>query len=117
MDFKQETIGDILTSEHEMVLHGAECYGDYFINASELVHLLHESIISVDPDRYVFTMFFSQVRKYSYLALFSTVRLHHVQAMMDERKCWRRAHARLMQIANPELKDFAVLQRWFCGSS
>ena len=36
MDFKQETIGDILDSEKEMVLHGAERFGAYFIHASEI---------------------------------------------------------------------------------
>ena len=54
MEFKQDTIGDILTSEHEMVLHGAESYGDYFINASEFNCLLQEFIKSVDSDRFIF---------------------------------------------------------------
>ena len=34
MKFKQETIGDIIQSEGDMILHGAGRFGDYFINAS-----------------------------------------------------------------------------------
>jgi len=107
MDFKQETIGDILTSEHEMVLHGAESYGDYFINASEFNHLLQGFIKSVDPDRFIFAMFLAQIRKYHLLALFSAVRLHHIQAMMNLRQVLEAGSCAAYAIANPDQNGFA----------
>lgn len=86
MEFKQDTIGDILTSEHEMVLHGAECYGDYFINASKFNHLLNDFIKSVDdPGKFIAIAFIFQIRKYHTLALFSAVRRHHIQTSMNLR--------------------------------
>lgn len=39
MDFNQSTIGEILDSEREMVLRGAQRYGPYYINAFEFVNL------------------------------------------------------------------------------
>lgn len=107
MDFKQETIGDILTSEREMVLHGVESYGDFFINASEFNHLLQGFIKSVDPDHFIFAMFLAQIRKYHLLALFSAVRLHHIQAMMNLRQVLEAGSCAAYAIANPDQNRFA----------
>ncbi|MDP2586313.1 MAG: hypothetical protein Q8P32_00870 [Candidatus Komeilibacteria bacterium] len=107
MDFKQSTLGDILESEKEMVLAGAERFGRHFINSAELNHLLNEFIKSVDPDRFIFTMFLSQIRKHHTLALFSTVRLHHVQAMMDLRQSLESGACAAYAIGNIDIKDFA----------
>ena len=86
MKFKQDTIGDILTSEHEMVLHGAESYDDYFINASEFNSLLQKFIKSVDdPTKFIFIAFLFQIRKHHTLALFSATRRHHIQTSMNLR--------------------------------
>ena len=106
MEFKQDTIGDILTSEHEMVLHGAECYGDYFINASEFNHLLQQFIKSVDPDRFIFAMFLAQIRKHHLLAHFSATRLHHIQAMMNLRQVLEAGSCAAYAIANPDQTGF-----------
>lgn len=86
MDFKQDTIGDILASEREMILHGAECYGDFFINASGFNHLLNIFVKSVDdPNKFIFFAFLFQIRKYYTLAWFSATRRHHVQTSMNLR--------------------------------
>jgi len=107
MTFKQDTIEDIITSEREMVLRGAENYGDFFINASEFNDLLNKFIISVDPDRFIFALFLSQVRKHSMLALFSAVRLHHIQAMMNLRQVLEAGSCAAYAIANPDSSGFA----------
>ncbi len=87
VDFKQGTIPEILDSERAMVALGAKRYGEYFDNASEFNNLLNNFIKSVDqPDRFIFMLFYSQVKKHHTLALFSTLRLHHIQAGMDLRQ-------------------------------
>ncbi|MEK6840050.1 MAG: hypothetical protein AABX72_03845 [Nanoarchaeota archaeon] len=86
MEFKQDTIGDIIESESQMILHGAECYGDYFINASEFNNLLNGFIKSVDdPAKFIAIAFIFQIRKYHTLALFSAIRRHHIQTSMNLR--------------------------------
>ena len=107
MEFKQDTIGDIITSEHEMVLHGTENYGDYFINASEFNNLLQGFIKSVDPDYFIFAMFLAQIRKHNTLALFSATRLHHIQSMMCLRQVLESGSCAAYAIANPDQSGFA----------
>jgi len=107
MEFKQNTIGDIIESESQMILHGAERSGDYFINASEFNNLLQQFIKSVDPDRFIFAMFLSQIRKHHLLAHFSAVRSHHIQAMMNLRQVLEAGSCAAYAIANPNKGGFA----------
>lgn len=107
MEFKQVTIGDIIESERKMILQGAERFGDYFINASEFNNLLQQFIKSIDPDRFIFAMFLAQIRKHHLLALFSTVRLHHIQAMMNLRQVLEAGSCAAYAIANPDVAGFA----------
>lgn len=111
MEFKQSTIGDIIESESRMVLHGAERFGDYFINASEFNNLLQQFIKSVDPDRFIFAMFLSQIRKHHTLALFSVVRLHHVEAMMNLRQALEAGSCAAYAIANTGREGFADIDK------
>ena len=111
MDFKQSTIGEILDSEREMVLKGAELYGEFFVNAADFNHLLNEFLKSVDRDLFIFTAFLSQIRKHHTLALFSTVRLHHTQAMMDLRQVLESGTCAAYAMRNPEVDDFAEIDK------
>lgn len=106
MEPKQSTFQDILDSEQEMVLKGAEKYGDYFINASEFNDLLQNFLESVDVSRYIFTAFLSQIRKHITLALLSATRLHHIQSMMDLRQALEAGVCAAYAIANPDEKGF-----------
>jgi len=107
MEFKQDTIGDIIESESQMILHGAERFGNYFINASEFNNLLQQFIKSVDLDRFIFVMFLSQIRKHHLLAHLSAVRLHHIQAMMNLRQMLEAGSCAAYAIANPDQAGFA----------
>ncbi|MDD5438164.1 MAG: hypothetical protein PHC70_03400 [Patescibacteria group bacterium] len=109
MEYKQDTIGDILTSEHEMVVHGAELYGEYFINANEFNSLLQDFIKSVGMELYVFAAFLSVVKKYHTLSLFSAVRRHHVQMMLDLRIVLEAGAAAAYAIANPQKENFLTV--------
>lgn len=106
MDFKQSTFGEIIDSERDMVLTADERYGAYYVNAFEFNTLLNEFVKSVDPDRFIFAIFLSQVKKHSTLALFSVVRLHHTQAMMDLRQVLEAGACASYAIANKESTDF-----------
>lgn len=107
MGFTQNTIGEIIEREKQMVLNGAQRYGDFFIVSSEFDNLLQHFVKSVDPDRYIFTMFLSQIRKHHLLALFSSLRLHHIQAMMNLRQVLEAGTLAAYAIANTDEKDFA----------
>ena len=108
MDFKQSTIGEILDSEREMVMHGADRYGPYFVNAAELNSLLGTGMVkSIKGDRFVFALFLGHVKKYHTLALFSAVRLHRVQAVMNLRQVLEAGACAAYAIANTDPADFA----------
>lgn len=107
MEFKQATFEDIIDSEREMFLTATERYGDFFVNAHEFNVLLNEFIKSVDPNRFIFAMFLSQIRKHAVLALLSAVRLHHVQTSMNLRQVLEAGSCAAYSIANIESEDFA----------
>lgn len=106
IEFKEDTIGDILDSEREMILHGADLYGEYFINASEFSYLLNDFVKSVDFDRYLFAVFLSHLRKCNKLALFSAVRRHHVQMALDLRQVLEAGASAAYAIAIPNIDHF-----------
>jgi hypothetical protein len=107
MEFKQDTIGDIIESESQMILHGAECYGEYFINASEFNNLLNNFIKSIDdPAKFISIAFLFQVQKYHTLALFSAIRRHHIQADMNLRYVIEAAQWAAYGMGNEEEEKF-----------
>ena len=107
MEIKQNTIGGIIESEKQMALNAAERYGAYFVNAFEFNGLLQDFIKSIDPDRFIFAMFLGQIRKHHLLAIFSAVRLHHIQAMLNLRQALEAGSCAAYAIANPGQAGFA----------
>lgn len=107
MEFKQETFDEIIESERQMILTGAERYGAYFANAFAFNDLLQNFIKSLNPDRFIFVMFLAQIRKHMTLAFFSVLRLHHLQAMMDLRQVLEATACAAYSIANPDVSGFA----------
>jgi hypothetical protein len=108
MDFKQSNIGEILDSEREMVIRGTERYGPYFKNAAELIELFSTGMIkSIKADRVIFAIFLSQIKKHLTLSLFSALRLHHVQAMMDLRQVLEGGASAAFAIAHIDIANFA----------
>lgn len=108
MRSQQDTIGEILDAERDMVINAAEKYGDYFINASEFNYLFQNFLESVNMDRFAFGSFLAFARKHATLALFSAVRLHHVQTMLDMRQVLEAGASAAFGIANPDLKHFLI---------
>jgi hypothetical protein len=106
--FKQSTIAEILDSEREMAYRAEERYGDYYRNAAGMIDLLNNGLIeSIHGNRFVFALFLSQVKKHLVLALLSTARLHHVQAMMNLRLVLEAGACAAYAIANTSPDDFA----------
>lgn len=88
------------------VLSAPERYGEYYGNVLELSFLFSKFIRRVDRGREMFARFHSLSKKHHTLALFSAVRLHKVQAMMNLRQALEAGAAAAFAIANPERDPF-----------
>jgi hypothetical protein len=106
--FPQRTIGQILDSERVMVLAAPERFGEHYLVAQDCALFATQFLKSLDPDRWVFAKFQALAKKHLTLALFSTVRLHKVQAMMDLRQAMEAGASAAYAIANPDHKDFVT---------
>jgi hypothetical protein len=106
MEIPQATIGEILESEHQMVLMAPDRYGAYYRNAVECSVLLTHFLKSIDLARSVFCRFLSQAKKHHTLALFSVVRRHQVQATMNLRQTIEASVLAAYAIRHPELEHF-----------
>ena len=106
MIIKQRTIAEIAESEAMLLATAHERYPVYYPHALELSLFLSNFIKSIDADRAVFGMFLSQVKKHHTLALFSTVRLHKIQAGMNLRQVLEAGACAAFAIANPGHEHF-----------
>jgi hypothetical protein len=107
MPFAQSTIEEIVESERLMVLGAKERYGPYYTHLRGVSVFLSLCISAVDPDRMMFGRFHSHMKKHHMLALFSSLRLHKVQAMMNLRQVLEAGTSAAFAIANPEQEHFA----------
>jgi hypothetical protein len=105
MQFPQQTIQQIVDSEREMVLTASQRFGRYYDAVPECVVFATRFLKSIDPDRWVFAGF-QAGEKHLTLALFSTVRLHKEQAMMDLRQALEAGACAAFAIANPDHGHF-----------
>ena len=85
-----------------------ERYGAYYTHALDASVFLSSFIKSLDPDRFVFGRYYSQVKKHHLLALFSTVRLHQTQSTMDLRQVLEAGSCAAFAIANPDPSHFVT---------
>jgi hypothetical protein len=86
MEFKQSTFGEIIESERLMVLTAPERFGAFYENALATSNLLQHGITGVPLNRSFFAMLGSQIKIHHTLALFSFVRLHQIQGLMNLRQ-------------------------------
>jgi hypothetical protein len=106
MEFRQGTLAQILDSEKEMILTAPLRYGEYYEHAFECSMFLSQFLKSIDHDRYIAASFFAQVKKHHTLALFSAVRLHKVQSMINLRQVLEAGACAAFAIANPGHQHF-----------
>lgn len=79
------SINDLVSEEYELFYKAEDKYGESFVNALQLNTLLSIFVKSVSIDSYIFSLFYSQVKKHHTLALLSTSRRHHIQSMLTLR--------------------------------
>jgi hypothetical protein len=107
MDFKQKTIDDLIESEHLMLSNAPKRYGAYYTIALDSSVFLSSAIKAIGRYHETFVRFNSQVAKHHLLAVFSTVRLHHIQATMNLRQVLENGSCAAFAIANPDPTHFA----------
>jgi len=100
-EFPQSTIEEIIEKERLMLLTANQRYGQYYTHTLGCTVLLSGCITTVEHDRMMFGRFFSQMKKHHTLALFSTLRLHRVQSMMNLRQVLEAGAGAAFAIANP----------------
>jgi len=105
--FPQATIDEIIESERSMLVTAKDRYGHYYTHALGVSVFLSRCISAVDLDRMMFGRFHAHMKKHHMLALFSTLRLHKVQAMMDLRQVLEAGASGAFAIANPDQRHFA----------
>jgi hypothetical protein len=110
--FPQGTIAQIIDSEKEMLLTAQQRYAKYYETCLECSLLLTQFLKSIDPDRWRFGSFLSLAKKHHTLALFSTLRLHKVQAMLNLRQTLEAGACAAFAIANPDHAHFVVADEY-----
>ncbi len=109
MELKQATLEEIVESERQLILDADSRYGQYYRHARAGSVFLSRCIVSIDHSRLMFGRFFALMKKHHTLALFSTLRLHKVQSMMNLRQVLEAGAAAAFAIGNPdEVGHFAV---------
>jgi len=90
-----------------MVATAPQRYGAYYAIALDVSAFLSLAVKSLDREREIFGRFLSQVKKHHLLAIFATVRLHQLQAMMNLRQALEAGACAAFAIANPDQDYFA----------
>lgn len=99
-------ITGLSATEHELIIGAEKNHGKYFLHARDCVVLCHDFIESIDPSNFVFVMYFNLIIKHLYLALLSTIRRHHLQAMMDLRQFYEAAVKAAFSLAENDENKF-----------
>jgi hypothetical protein len=107
MTYPQSTLEEIIDSERAMILDAPKRYGQHYKHARATTVYLTLSIESIEIDRAdMFGRLFSLMKKHHILSVFSALRLHKVQAMMNLRQVLEAGAAAAFAIANPETHHF-----------
>jgi hypothetical protein len=103
MTYPQSTLEEIIDSERTMILDAPKRYGQHYTHAHATTMYLTLCIDSIELDRAdMFGRLFSLLKKHHTLSVFSALRLHKVQAMMNLRQVLEAGAAAAFAIANPE---------------
>jgi hypothetical protein len=106
MKIPQSTIAEIIQTENYLILNALARYGEFYEYALSSTVFLSNFIKSASRREELFIRFASQVKKHHTLAVFSTVRLHRVQAMMDLRQTLEAGACAAYALRNPDPSHF-----------
>ena len=112
MEFKQSRVSDIIESERLMVLSAPERFGYFHDNAMGTSYLLGHGIVGMPHHRSLVARWCSQLKKYHLLAIFSIVRLHQVQGLMNLRQVLEAAVDAAFAVAHlDDVKDYGYADK------
>ena len=107
MTYPQSTLEEIVDSERTMILDAPKRYGQHYAHARATTVYLTLFVESIELDRAeTFGRLLSLMKKHHTLSVFSALRLHKVQAMMNLRQVLEAGAAAAFAIANPETHHF-----------
>src|SRR5260370_35753064 len=106
MQFPKGTIEEIVESERLRLLSAEERYGKFYAHTRGVSVFLSLCVDAIDPDRMMFGRFHAHMKKHHMLALFSTLRLHKVQAMMNLRQVLEAGGSAALPISDPQKNQF-----------
>ena len=107
MAYPQSTLEEIIDSERAMLLDAPMRYKQHYKHARATTVYLTLCIESIEFDRAdMFGRLFSLMKKHHTLSVFSALRLHKVQAMMNLRQVLEAGAAAAFAISNPETHHF-----------
>jgi hypothetical protein len=107
MTYPQSTLEEIIDSERTMILDASKRYGQHYAHARATTVYLTLCIEGIELDRAdTFGRLLSLMKKHHTLSVFSALRLHKVQAMMNLRQVLEAGAAAAFAIANPEAHHF-----------
>lgn len=107
MSLKQSNLTEIINSEHHLLIDAPGEYGDFFLHSLVSVKLLQSFVVDIKQEGWLFFSFLAHIRKHHMLAFLSTIRLHHVQVVMNLRQVLESGVNASYAIANPNSDDFA----------
>jgi hypothetical protein len=107
MTYPQSTLEEIIDSERMMILDAPKRYGQHFAHACATSAYLSHCIEGIELDRAdTLGRLLSLMKKHHTLSVFSVLRLHKAQAMMNLRQVLEAGAAAAFAIANPETHHF-----------
>jgi hypothetical protein len=112
VEFKQVRVSDIIESERLMVLSAPERFGYLHDNAMGTGYLLGHGVVGMPHHRSLVARWASQLKKYHLLAIFSFVRLHQVQGLMNLRQVLEAAVDAAFAVAHvDDVKDYGSIDK------
>jgi hypothetical protein len=109
---RSDQASPIPAPERLMVLKAPERFGYFYDNAMGTSYLLQNGIIGVPHQRSLFARWGSQLKKFYLLAIFSFVRLHQVQGLMNLRQVLEAAVDAAFAVAHPDhIKDYGYTDK------
>jgi hypothetical protein len=112
VEFKQARVSDIIESERQMVLSAPERFCYFHDNEMGTSYLLGHGIAGMPHHRSLVARWCSQLKEYHLLAIFSFVRLHQVQGLMNLRQVLEAAVDAAFAVAHvDDIKDYGYTDK------
>ena len=85
MDKTVGTLTELIEGEHTKTLKALEVYGSNFSHTLSVFNFFEEFFVDLKANEDTFLRFYYSVRNFYLLSMFSIIRQHHVQYLLDLR--------------------------------